>query len=209
MLCVSETKIQHRRRTVNNRILGTIGLIVAPAMLIEAFVPGGSEMPFVVGTASMLFMLGSFASHVGLWRIAATGRSWWGRGVLILQLVLVALAFLFGLFEATGLIGEENILFTITDIAWPVSMLAMNLVGITIAAVGKLRGWQRFAPLLPGLALPISIVLGMVTGAGMQGDLIGYVFFGMLAVFWGLLGLIVRQSEPAPAPLIAPVRSAA
>jgi hypothetical protein len=177
--------------------------------LIEALVPGGNEIPFVVGTASMVFMLGSFASHVGLWRMAATGRSWWGRGVLIFQLVLVALAFLFGLFEATGLIGEENILFTITDIAWPVSMLAMNLVGITIAVVGKLRGWQRFAPLLPGLALPTTIVLGMLLGEGMQGDLVGYIFFAMLAVFWGLLGLIVRQSEAEPAPLSAPVRSAA
>jgi hypothetical protein len=194
---------------VNNRTLGTIGMILAPAMLIEALVPGGNEIPFVVGTASMLFMLGSFASHVGLWRVAATGRSWWGRGVLVLQLVLVALAFLFGLFEATGLVGEENVLFTITDIAWPVSMLTMNLVSITIAVAGKLRGWQRFTPLLCGLALPTTIVLGMLIGEGMQGDLVGYIFFGMLAAFWGLLGLNVRQTEARPAPLVASVQSAA
>ncbi|MBC8074686.1 MAG: hypothetical protein H7Y32_01310 [Chloroflexales bacterium] len=194
---------------MNNRTLGTVAMLLAPAMLIEALIPGGSEMPFVVGTASMLFMLGSFCSHIGLWRIAATGRSWWGRTVLTIQLTLVALAFLFGLFEATGLVGDENILFTITDIAWPLSMLTMNLVAITAAIVGKLRGWQRFAPLLCGLALPASIILGIVTGAGMDSDLVGYIFFGMLAVFWGLLGFVVRQSEAEMVPLVAPVRSVA
>lgn len=194
---------------MNNRTLGTLAMVLAPAMLIEALIPGGSEMPFVVGTASMLFMLGSFCSHVGLWRIAATGRNWWGRAVLALQLVLVALAFLFGLFEATALVGDENPLFLVTDMAWPLSMLTMNLVGITIAVVGRLRGWQRFAPLLCGLALPITIALGAVSGAGVQGDMVGYVFFGMLAVFWGLLGLVVRQSEAELAPMVAPVQSAA
>jgi hypothetical protein len=33
---------------------------------------------------------GALASLFGLWRIAATDTSWWGRGVLGLQIVLVA-----------------------------------------------------------------------------------------------------------------------
>lgn len=194
---------------MNTRALGTIAMICAPAMLVEALIPGGNEQPIVVGTASMVFMAGAFAGLLGLWRAAATGTGWWGRGVLGLQLLLVALAFLFGLFEATGLVAEESPLFLATDLAWPLSMLTWNLVSITAAAVGRLPGWRRFALLPMGLALPITIALGAALGEGMQGDLIGLIFFGMLALFWGLMGFVVRQSEGAAAPLAAPARAAA
>jgi hypothetical protein len=188
---------------VNNRTLGTIAIVCAPAMLAEALIPGGNEIPIVVGTASMVFMAGAFAGLVGLWRVGATGTSLWGRGILGLQLLLVSLAFLFGLFEATGLLSEENPVFILTDMAWPLSMLTWNLVSITAAVVGRLAGPRRFALLPMGLALPITIVLGIVTGGGMQGDLIGVIFFGMLAAFWALMGYVVRQSEEAPAPTTA------
>jgi hypothetical protein len=184
---------------VNNRTLGAIAMICAPAMLVEALIPGGNEIPIVVGTASMVFMAGAFAGLLGLWRAEATGRSLWGRGVLALQLLLVALAFLFGLFEATGLVPETSPLFVVTDMAWPLSMLTWNLVSITAAVAGRLPGWRRFALLPMGLALPLTIVLGAVTGAGMQGQLIGLVFFAMLMAFWALMGLVVRQSAEAPA----------
>jgi hypothetical protein len=186
--------MKQRRITMNNRTLGTIAMICAPAMLVEALIPNGNDIPFVVGTASMAFMAGSFCSQIGLWRAAATGHNWWGRTVLAIQLVLVALAFAFGFIEATGLLGEENIVFIATDIAWPLSMLWMLAVGISAAVVGRLPGWQRFVPLLCGLAFPLSIILGIVAGLDMQSDVMGLVFFGMLAVFWGLLGFVVRQS---------------
>jgi hypothetical protein len=184
-----------RRITMNNRILGTIAMVCAPAMLVEALVPGGSDLLFVVGTCSMIFMVGSICSHIGLWRAAATGQGWWGRAVLAIQLLLVTLAFLFGFFEATGLVGEESILFTVTDMSWPLSMVWMLPVGITAAIVGRLPGWRRFAPLLCGLAFPSSILIGLVTGLGMESNAMGLIFFGMLAAFWALLGFAVRQSE--------------
>lgn len=192
---------------MNNRTLGTIAMICAPAMLVEALVPAGNEIPLVVGTASMVFMAGAFAGLLGLWRARATGTSWWGRGVLGLQLLLVALAFLFGLFEATGLVGDESPIFMVTDIAWPLSMLTWNLVGITAAVVGRLTGWRRFALLPMGLALPLSIVLTVATGSDMQSELVGYVFFAMLAVFWALMGFVVRQSEGEAAEAAAPAHS--
>ncbi len=194
---------------MNNRTLGTIAIICAPAMLVEALIPGGVDNPIIVGTASMVFMGGAFASLLGLWRVAATGTSWWGRGVLGLQLLLVSLAFLFGLFEATALVPDSNPLFTITDMAWPLSMLTMNLVSITAAVAGRLPGWRRFALLPCGLALPITIGLGAALGEGMQGDLIGVIFFAMLAVFWGVMGFVVRQSEAEPAAAAVPARGLA
>lgn len=194
---------------MNNRTLGTIAMICAPAMLIEALIPNGANMPIVVGTASMVFMAGAFASLLGLWRAKATGTSWWGRGVLGLQLLLVTLAFFFGLFEATALLPETSPVFMVTNIAWPVSMLTWNLVSITAAVVGRLPGAKRFALLPTGLALPITIVLGMVTGGGMQGDLVGLIFFAMLSLFWGVMGFIVRQSEAVAEPELVAARAAA
>jgi hypothetical protein len=194
---------------VNNRTLGTIAMICAPAMLVEALIPGGNEIPVVVGTASMLFMLGSLCSHIGLWRAAATGSAWWGRGILGFQILLVSLAFLFGLFEATGLVGEENILFTITDIAWPLSMVFMLAVGGATIAARRLPGWHRFAPLFCGLSFPTTILLSLATGMDMQSQVAGIIFFGMLAVFWMLLGFVVRQTDAAPEPAAAPARGLA
>jgi hypothetical protein len=179
-------------------------MICAPAMLVEALIPGGNETPIVVGTASMVFMIGSLCSHIGLWRIAATGRNWWGRAVLGLQITLVSLAFLFGLFEATSLLAEDNPLFIITDMSWPISMLFMLVVGITAAVVGRLAGWRRFAPLLCGLAFPLSILITMALGGDMQSQIAGLIFFGMLAAFWGLLGYVVRGTEAEPEALVAP-----
>jgi hypothetical protein len=189
---------------VNNRVLGTIAMICAPAMLVEGLIPGGDDMPIVVGIASMIFMGGAFASLLGLWRVAATGTSWWGRGVLALQLTLVSLAFCFGFFEATGLLSDEDLLFTITDIAWPISMLTMNLVGVTAAVVGRLPGWQRFALLPCGLAFPATMVLSILSGSDTQSDWIGIVFFALLAIFWALMGFVVRQSAAPLAPSAVP-----
>lgn len=106
---------------MSNRRLGTIAMICAPAVLVEGLIPGGADIPLVVGTASMVYMAGAFASLLGLWRAGTIGTNWWGRGVLGLQLLLVALAFGFGLFEATALVSEENPLFIVTDMAWPLA----------------------------------------------------------------------------------------
>lgn len=184
---------------MNNRTLGTLAMICAPALLVETLVTGGREMPLVVGAASMIFMLGSFCSHVGLWRVAATGRGWCGRTVLGIELALVALAFLFGLFEATGALGESSLIWNVTNAAWPLSMVFMLVVGIATLIAGRLPAPYRFAPLLCGIAFPASILIGGAVGAAMDDQVMGLIFFSMTTVFWLLLGLAVRRSEAAPA----------
>ncbi len=191
---------------MNNRTLGTLAMVCAPAMLVESLITAGREAPLIIGIASMIFMLGSFCSHIGLWRVAATGKGWWGRAVLGVELALIVLAFLFGLFEATGALGEESIIWNVANLAWPLSMVFMLVVGITAAVVGRLPVPHRFVPLLCGLALPVSILFGVATGAGMDDQRMALIFFSMTTVFWGLLGLVVRQSEAMPEPDAAPER---
>jgi hypothetical protein len=181
---------------MNNRVLGTIGMICAPGLLFEALIPGGNDSNVVVGICSMIFMIGSFASHFGLWRIAASGRNWWGRGVLGFHLFLVTLAFLFGVIEAGALLPDDNILFTITDMAWPLSMVWMLPLGITIAVVKKLEGWKRFVSLFCGFAFPGTFLITTVFSVPMQSLASAYIFYGYLAVVFIVLGWVVSQSEP-------------
>lgn len=174
---------------MNNRVLGTIAMICAPALLVEAILLRGGENPLITGVASMVFMAGWFCSNSAMRRMRAAGTGWWGRTALLIQLVGIVLAFAFGFFEATGLLGRENIVFNVTDIAWPLSMLWMLVVGVTVIFAKRLPGWHRFVPFLCGLWFP----LGMVAMAAF-GDESGFVGFGLAAIFWTLLGYVVRDA---------------
>ena len=180
---------------MNNRVLGTIAMICAPALLIEGLLLRGQENAAVTGIASMVFMAGWICANIGMWRMRATGTGKWARAVLLIQLVGLVLAFVFGFFEATGLLGRESVVFNVTDAAWPLSMLWMLVVGITVIAAKRLPGWQRFVPLLCPFWLPIAI-LGTVA----FGDAAGLVGVGLTAVLWALLGYVVRDGSRQPAP---------
>jgi hypothetical protein len=143
---------------MNNRLLGTITIIIcAPALLIEEPLLRGQDNAPITGIASMLFMAGWICSNIGMWRMRATGTGKWGRAVLLVQLVVLVLAFMFGLLEATGLLGRESIVSNVTDAAWPLSILWMIVVGVTVIAAKRLSGWQRFVPLLCPLWFPVAI----------------------------------------------------
>ena len=117
--------------------------------------------------------------------------------MLLIQLVGLVLAFLFGFFEATALLDENNIVWVVTDFAWPLSMLWMVVVGVTVIVAKRLLGWQRFVPVLCPFWLPLA-ALGSVIG-----DEVGVVGLGYSAVLWFLLGYVVFRSESrqaAPTP---------
>ena len=176
---------------MNNRLLGTITIIIcAPALLIEEPLLRGQDNAPITGIASMLFMAGWICSNIGMWRMRATGTGKWGRAVLLVQLVVLVLAFMFGLLEATGLLGRESIVFNVTDATWPLSMLWIIVVGVTVIAAKRLSGWQRFVPLLCPLWLPMAIILSITFG-DMVGGIVG---FGYAAVLWALLGYVVVRS---------------
>ncbi len=89
---------------------------------------------------------GWICSNTGMWRMRAAGTGKWGRAVLQIQLVGLVLAFMFGLFEAMGLLGRDSIIFNITDAAWPLSMLWMLVVGATVIVAKR----PRLAAVRPG-----------------------------------------------------------
>jgi hypothetical protein len=60
------------------------------------------ENALITGIASMVFMAGWICSNIGMQRMRATGTGTWGRTVLLIQLVGLVLAFVFGFIEARG-----------------------------------------------------------------------------------------------------------
>lgn len=179
---------------MSQRSLLVLAMICAPAMLVGILLTQGSENSLITGIVSFLFMFGSLCTQLVLWQIAASGRGIWGRIAQGFQIVLVFFGMLFGIFEASQLLHDENILFVITDISWPLSMVWMLILGITIAIRGTLKGYARFAPMICGLAFPATIVLAGLTQSPMNSGFIPFVFFGMLAVFWFLMALTLRSS---------------
>ena len=184
---------------MNNRVLGTVAMICAPALLVEALILRQQENSVVTGIASMVFMAGWICTNMGMRRMRATGTGTWGRAVLLVQLVGLVLAFLFGLLEATRLLGRGSIVFNITDAAWPLSMLWMVAVGVTVVAARRLSGWRRFVPLLCPFWLPIAVVLSAAFG-----DAAGLVGLGYSAVLWALLGYVVLASGDSHRPTSTP-----
>jgi hypothetical protein len=122
-------------------------------------------------------------------RVQAAGSGKWGQAVLLIQLFGLVLAFIFGFLEVTALLGEDNIVFIVTDAAWPLSMVWMLVVGVSVIAAKRLPGCWRIVPVLCLLWLPISIIGDIAFGE--VGNAIGIVFG---AVLWALLGYIVRNS---------------
>ena len=109
----------------------------------------------------------------------AAGTGKWGRAVLLGQLAGLVLAFLFGLFEATGLLGRDSIIFNVTDAAWPLSMLWMIVVGASVIAAKRLSGWRRVVLILCPFWLLIAI-LGSVVLGDMAGGFLGLGYAAVL-----------------------------
>jgi hypothetical protein len=184
---------------MNDRMLRTIAMICAPALLVEALLRQGEENAFVTGVTSMVFMAGWICSNTVLRRMRAAGTGRWGRGVLLVQLIGLVLAFVWGFLEATGLL-RESIVYDVTDFAWPLSMMVWTLVvGIAVIAEKRLSGWRRFVP----FACWLSVLLGLAAMAvGIDSPVFG---FGLIAVFWLLLGYVAysggeMQAKPISEP---------
>src|SRR4051812_11747931 len=94
------------RPVISNRVLGTIGMLAAPMLLIEfvlrATVYGPAEPPRWVAVLGLVYMLGWLATAVGMRRLRVTGSGNFGRAIPWIQIAGLVLAALWSLNEATG-----------------------------------------------------------------------------------------------------------
>lgn len=167
------------------------GLVIAfgaAAWAIAGLVAG----PIEEGANSRLELAGSFAFQIGVlalvtavWVTEGTGSRRWGRAVLVVQAVLVVLAVgwtLPHLFEPN--IASDGIMLAL-DAAWPLSMLWLIVLGVTVARARRWPGVLRRAPLIASLWFPVSI---LALGAGeWPGLIISSVWLAATYVPMGLL----------------------
>lgn len=187
---VTPTATLERRVAPRHRLLGTLGMLGSPFLLLSlaatGFQPDGiNRLSSFLG---LVFALGWFSNVLGLWTLGAAGRRLPGKIILGLELVGVTLAFLCQVYEIVAP-GADGPLYRITDVAWPLSMLTLIVVGIAVLVARVLRGWARFVPLACGLWLPLSIAMSMTVGVT-AGQIIGGIH---VALGWLLLGYVVRN----------------
>jgi hypothetical protein len=85
--------------------------------------------------------------------------------------------------------GHSSALFFALDAFWPLSNLAMVVVGIAVIGAKVLSGWRRYVPLAVGLWFPLTML-----GVALVGRTSPYLFYVPYysALAWMLLALAVR-----------------
>lgn len=182
---------------VTNRFLGTLGMLAAPMMLAEmllfGFTQHGSNR--VIGVLGAIYIAGWACSAVGMRRSRVYGDGALSKGVFVVQLAGLLLAFLWSLQEVFHSGADRGGLFYgVTDAAWPLSHLFMVFIGVLTVKAKVWRGPRRFAPLLAGLALPVAVAAAAVAGRGAMGIAFGV----MTAAGFLALGYALRTEGGAP-----------
>lgn len=179
------------------RWLGTIGMIGAPALLLEGIYRYVMRMTNeqddrVVALLSFVYITGWVASAVGMRRLRVMGRGWSSAVVFVLQLAGLLMAGLWAVALLVGLDAQQgSFIFAVTDPFWPLSHLFMLVVGCFVWKAKVWRGWRLLSPFLCGLALPLFFVakpLGL-------NDAAVYLFLMMTAIGFTSLGLSVRRGR--------------
>lgn len=184
--------------SIGNRWLGGLCLIGAPMLLVQfIFNPGGVANPEptfqgrIIAFLGVLYMGGWLAGAVGMRKLKVTGTGLGSYIVFIIQVIGLILATMFSVLDTFGLTYENGgLIFAVTDIAYPFSHLLMIVVGVLTWRAGVWPGLAKFAPLLVGVALPVTLSLMPLVGAE-----IGCFLFGSLTtVGLSIIGYTVIKS---------------
>lgn len=143
------------------------------------------------------FTVGWWTAMLGLRHLRATGHGGFGRAVVTLPLLTIALA---SLQQPLDIIGfdRQSPVYLITDVAWPLSMLLTFVVSVAafVARVLPLRG--RLVLVFCGLSLPVGLVYMLLSQS--QLPVAGFVWH--TAIGWSLLGLLLLRSAQDRRPAV-------
>lgn len=188
---------------MNTRTLATIGLLGAPFLLIDSMRNGLDpfQTSSVSGLLNLVYITAWMCSMVALKRTGAFGEGRFGRRLFIVQMVFLALANCWNVYEFMQPRAGTT-LYTILDLFWPLSNVCMLVTGITLYAKKVLTGWQRYMPLLVGLWLPFVVVLWALFSRSQGVLLVGNLYS---AVTWSLMAVAIntqveRTTQPEEEP---------
>jgi hypothetical protein len=179
---------------MNNRTLGTLGLLGAPFLLVDSMNNGLNpfQSSSVSGWLNLVYITAWICSMVALKQLGAFGEGRFGKILFGVQISFLALANGWNVYEII-VPRAGTTLYIILDLFWPLSNVCMLVSGIAILANRGLTGWQRYTPLLVGLWLPFVLLLWALFSRTQEVLLVGNLYS---AVTWSLMAVaILSQPE--------------
>lgn len=146
-----------------DRLLGILGMIGAPMLLVETILriinilPQNTDNGWI-GLIEMIYIGGWMALAAGMRRLRVTGNGLGSKIVFAWQMIGLVLAFLFTVQVIFGAGYDRppvSVFFKICDLGFPFSHLWMLVVGALVWRAGVWRGWLRVAPFLVGVVLAL------------------------------------------------------
>lgn len=191
---------------MNVRLLGFITLICAPVLLVDAYRHGmqrslNGENDLIGNLLTLAFAVGWWCAMLGLKKLHASGHGPLGRVIATLPLVTIAFAALQEVLDILHF-NMQHPLYTVSDLAWPLSMLLTFVVSVAVLFARVLPLPQRLAPLVCGISLPVGIAYMVL--AKLE-DMPTAEFAWHTAVGWFLLGLALVLARPAARRSLSPL----
>jgi len=149
---------------MNTRALGIVGALSSPFLLIglisNGFIANASSQ--FSSVCNLIYMTGWMCSIIALWTMQATGKNGWGKAILVIQLVLLAVANSSNVYEILYPSGYTHF-YQIAETFWPISNAFMIVTGIAVASTEAFKGWKRFVVLIAGLWVYIFVAIIFIT----------------------------------------------
>lgn len=143
------------------------GAVIWSITWIAAGVPEEGVNEAIEIWGGFAFQLGIVALLVAMRGTDATGTSRWGRRVLSGEAVLMALAIAWTvphLADPNYMTNNESVVLVVLDAAWPLSMLGLVAVAVTVARARRWPSPLRWMPLAASLLIPVDIVVMLLFG---------------------------------------------
>jgi len=177
------------------KILGIIGIIGAPWMLID-FINNGLYDRFVMTSASgarnLIFMTGWICSVLGLYKIHQPAMGKGQKIIFIIQLVLLCLANIWNIAEIINPLSTSQMVLLL-NFSWPLGGLFMIVTGIAVIKANQMNGWKKYMALLTGFWFPQTLVMAWCNLESLNAIMLSGIY---AAISFGLLGFsLIAGSE--------------
>lgn len=186
-----------RGAAINHKLLGTLGMLGAPMLLIEFIIFGlilaeNQRDERIVGLLELIYVGGWACSIIGMRQLRVTGDNLLSKIVFTIQMIGLSLA---AAFAAQSIIvpnpDPNTLFFRVADIAWPFSHLFMLVVGGLVWWAGVWRGWRR----LPAFLCSLGLLVFFLVGASLGKELSVLIFGASTTVGFMSLGYAVRTAR--------------
>ena len=172
-----------------HRLMGWLAVAGALCYIVGAIwvFRDSAETP-LSSVLNLLWTLGSLCGLIGVGMLGVAGRNLFGRIALAVAMLAYALAALDGLLILIGVFtGEGSPLFAVSRLG---TLVGMTLLGVATLVARRWPGWRKFSPFAIPLAMPVALLVGLVTNGSIPIPL-------YIGIAWLIIGYaVISTAEP-------------